>query len=198
MRIKGIPPVEVNSLLSSLRHRIDQTDTFVPTGPVDIVEMEPVETNTSASKVTKILDLEDEGFIFPFNPLLTRSDSLFVWKISDPSSYLTNNHPLWWVVMEGTSKVYRLGAPTTPTLTIITRGIFPPGISNQTTNVVQSTIFMSLNSSTLLIVRSTQPMGVALSLSLVSNTFLFDMSSMSIQNILTSSQSISQATNVGT
>jgi hypothetical protein len=100
--------------------------------------------------------------------------------------------------MEGTFRSVWIGGPSTPTSTIITRGIFPPSISNQTTNLVQSTIVLSLSSSVSLIVRSTQPLGVTSSLPLVSNAFSFSMSSMSMQNVLNGSQSISQATNIGT
>jgi hypothetical protein len=124
-RIQGLPPkqVEVNPPLPPLRHRLDQTDTFVPTGPVETIDTEPTETNASAPEVVSISDLEVEDFTHPFNPPLTGTDSPVVSQILAPQSDFTNNHPLQWVIMEGTSEVSGSGVPTTPTSTIITRGI---------------------------------------------------------------------------
>jgi hypothetical protein len=72
--------------------------------------------------------------------------------------------------------VSRLGAPATPMLENISRGILPPGISNQMTNMVQSIIATSVSIFVSLIFGSTQPLSVASSLYLVSNDFEFGMS----------------------
>jgi len=94
--------------------------------------------------------------------------------------------------------VSRLGVPATTTSTIVSRGILPPGISDQTTNVVQSTITTSISSSTPLIIGSTQPLSVAsLSLPLVSNAFTFGMSLFGMQSMLVVSQPTPQVSSVG-
>jgi hypothetical protein len=72
-RLQGLQPeeeVEVNPPPPPLRCRLDQSDTFVPTGPVKIINMEPAETNTSSPEVVTISYLGAEDFTQPFNPPL--------------------------------------------------------------------------------------------------------------------------------
>jgi hypothetical protein len=90
-----------------------------------------------------------------------------------------------------------LGAPATPTLTIVIGGILPPFMSNQMTSVVQSMVATSINISSPLIVGSTQPLSVASSSSFISNTFSFGMSSIDMQKCVGWFQLIPQSTNVG-
>jgi hypothetical protein len=87
--------------------------------------------------------------------------------------------------------------PCNPHIKIVSGGILPPGISNQMTNVVQSTIVASINSSASLIVGSTQPLSVASSsLPLVSNAFTFGMSSFGMQNMSAGSQPTPQVSSI--
>lgn len=65
-RIQGHPPIELNYLLPPLRRRLNQTNTFVSIGPIEIIEIETIGSNNFAPKVTCISDLESEGFDRPF------------------------------------------------------------------------------------------------------------------------------------
>jgi hypothetical protein len=53
----------VNPPLTPLRHRIDQSDTFVPTTPVDTLIMEHAKINVSEIEVVTIIDLRAEVFL---------------------------------------------------------------------------------------------------------------------------------------
>jgi hypothetical protein len=127
-RIQGLPPEkeELNPPPPPLRHQLDQSDTFVLIGLVETIDMKPIETNASSLEVVTISDLGVKDFTHPFNPPLTGPDTPVVVQILAPRSDFTDSHPLQWVVMEGTPEVSGSGVPTTPTSTIITRGILPP------------------------------------------------------------------------
>jgi hypothetical protein len=99
--------------------------------------------------------------------------------------------------MEGTLEVSGSRVAVTPTMKIITSEIFPPNMSNQTTCVTQSTFFMSINNSAPLIVGSTHPLGVTMSLPSTTNPLLFGMSLIGMLNVLTGSQSTFQVPTVG-
>ena len=86
--------------------------------------------------------------------------------------------------MEDTLQVSRSGVPTTPTLEIVIGGLFPPGVSNITTSVVNYTIAAPINNISLFDVGYTPSMSGSMLLSLTSNDFSFEMSSMGMLNTL--------------
>jgi hypothetical protein len=140
---------------------------------------------------------EPEEYALTFNPLLTRTFPSPVVQVLPPRSDFTDSIPLHWATMDDTPQVSGSGVPTTPTSTIVTSEIFPPGMSNTMTSVVYSTIVALINNITPLVIGSTLSMSVTMSFSSTTNTFSFDMSLMGMLNALTGSQSTSQVSNIG-
>jgi hypothetical protein len=92
------------------------------------------------------------------------------------------------VCYNDTSQVSGLAVPISPTLEIVIDGIFPPGVSNIMTNVVNSTIGVPINNTAPLVVGFTPSMSACMSLSSMKNAFYIGMSSMGILNALIVSQ----------
>jgi hypothetical protein len=90
-----------------------------------------------------------------------------------------------------------VGSPNNSHINNHHRRNFPLGVSNQMMSVVQSTIPTSISGSTPSIIGSTHPLSAAMSLPSTTNSFSFGMPSMSMQSILTGSQSLTQTSNIG-
>ena len=99
--------------------------------------------------------------------------------------------------MDESSKVSCSCVPTTPTLEIVTSVIFPPGVSNIMTSVVNSTISTSISSIYLLFIDSFPSISGSISFFSMSNDFSINMSSMGMLNTLTCSQLRTQVSNIG-
>jgi hypothetical protein len=95
-RIQGLPPkeVEVNPPPPPLRHRIDQSNTFVPTGLVETLIKEPAKINIFEREVVTITDLGVEEFMPHFKPPLTMPHTQFVIQRPSPSLEFIDNIPL--------------------------------------------------------------------------------------------------------
>jgi hypothetical protein len=116
-RIQGLPPeeVEVNPPPPPLRCRLDQSNTFVPTGLVETLIMEPTEINVYEPEVVMVTDLGDEEFAPPFNPPLTGPYTPVLMQVPPPRLDFADSIPLHWVAMEGTPEVSGSGVVVTPT-----------------------------------------------------------------------------------
>jgi len=86
--------------------------------------------------------------------------------------------------MDDTSQVFGSRVHTNPTSTIITGGIFSLGVSNIMTSLVNYTIAAPINNISMFDVGYTPSMSGSMLLSLTSNDFSFEMSSMGMLNTL--------------
>jgi hypothetical protein len=200
-RIQGLPPKEEirnNSPLPPQRRQLDPSDTFLPVGQTEIIDINPPEVNASEPEEVTIEDLGAREFTPHFNPMLPGTFPFPVIQVPPPRSNLADSIPLHWVTMDDTPPVSGSGAHATPTSTIVSGGIFPPGMSNQMMGVIQSTIVASTNNIALLVVGPTQISSATASFSSTTNTFSYRMSSMDVLNMhwLVLSQA-SQSLNVG-
>jgi hypothetical protein len=84
--------------------------------------------------------LEAGDFTPHFNPPLLGTFPLPVVQVPPPRLDFTDSIPLHWAIMDDTPPMSGLRTPANPTSVIVTRGIFPPSMSGQMKNVVQSTI----------------------------------------------------------
>jgi hypothetical protein len=92
------------------------------------------------------------------------------------------------VCYNDTLEVSGLAVLISPTLEIVTDGIFPPDVLNKKNSVVNSTICVSINNTALLVIGFTPFMSECMSLSSMKNTFYIGMSSMGFLNALIVSQ----------
>jgi hypothetical protein len=89
------------------------------------------------------------------------------------------------------------GVATTPTLSIITGGIFPPSVSSQMIVVSQSNFLTSTNNFPPLVVGPTQDMSAVASLPSKINVSSYGMPFIDMLNALDASHSMSHAYSVG-
>jgi hypothetical protein len=88
-----------------------------------------------------------------YNPLLIGSFTFSVMQVPPLIKDFTGSIPLYWDVMDDTSKVFGSGVPTTPTSKIFISGILHPSVSNITTIVVSFTIVAMINNTAPLVMR---------------------------------------------
>jgi hypothetical protein len=101
------------------------------------------------------------------------------------------------VCYNDTSQVSSLSVPISPTLEIVTDGIFLPGVSTIMNNVVNSNIGVPINNIALMVIGFTPSMSACMSLSSMNFFFYIGISSMGILNALIVSQSTSQVSKIG-
>jgi hypothetical protein len=117
-RIQGLPleeEVRNNSPPPMLRHHLDQSNSFIPTGPVKISAMEPLEVNALEPEVVTVEDIEAEEYTLTFNPPLTKTFPSPLVQVRLLDQKFTDSIPLHWAAMDDTPQVSGSRVPTNPT-----------------------------------------------------------------------------------
>jgi hypothetical protein len=108
-----------------LRRRLDQEGSFETTRPQEIVPDPIPRGDTFSPEVTRISDLEAEGFIRPWNPLITDLSMPVLVQIVPPEVTSPDHRLIRRLAMEE-NDVTSTGSPHTPTSVVGGEVVFPP------------------------------------------------------------------------